>query len=158
MTIDELAALAQIVASVAVVASLIYVAKQLGQNSAMMRIAASNERLQRDWDLVTDLIQSREITDIWLKGESELESLNESDRTRLIFFERRAILHWHSMFGLRLEGLLPDSDWHELKWAIVKFSHRQAVREAWKLFSESFEQPFREFIQSQFEMADAKNS
>ena len=155
MTLEQIAYLAEIIASVAVIASLIYVAKQLGQNTAMMRVAASSERVQRDFELGESLIDSREIAEFWLKGDSELESLDPADRTRLMFFERRAILHWHNMYELRQEGLLPDADWHELRWAIRNFGRRQAIREAWNLFGESFQQPYRSFIREEFEAADA---
>lgn len=155
MTLEQLAYLAEIVSSLAVVASLIYVARQLGQNSAMMRVAASNERVQRDNELGSDLVESRALTEVWLKGDSELEDLDIADRTRLMFFERRAILHWHNMFGVREAGLLPDADWHELRWAIKNFGRRQSVREAWRLFGESFEPPFRNFIQQEFAAADS---
>ena len=48
MTLEQLAYLGEIVAAFSVVASLIYVAKQLGQSTAMMRANASHERVQRD--------------------------------------------------------------------------------------------------------------
>jgi hypothetical protein len=124
----------------------------------MMRVAASNERVQRDYELGSDLVESRALTEVWLKGDAQLDDLDVVDRTRLMFFERRAILHWHNMFGVREAGLLSDADWHELRWAIKNFGRRQAVREAWRLFGESFEPPFRNFIRDEFAEADGADA
>ena len=82
---------AEIAAAIAVVASLIYVAKQLGQNTAMMRVNASNERVQRDFDISSSLIESREFAEVWLKGNTGFDDLDDVDKLRMIHFERRAM-------------------------------------------------------------------
>ncbi len=48
MTLEQYAAIAEIIGAVLVIASLIYVARQLGQNTEMMRANASGQRVQRD--------------------------------------------------------------------------------------------------------------
>ena len=125
MTLSELSSLAEVLASLAVVASLIYVAKQLRQTTAMMRANASGQRVQRDADLSLRLADSQEFADLWVKGRADLATLAEGERTRLIFFSRTAIVHWHNMFRLRKQNLLPDSDWHELIWLIKLVMLRQ---------------------------------
>jgi len=51
MTLEQYAAVAEIAGVILVIASLVYVAKQLGQNNEMMRANASALRVQRDADL-----------------------------------------------------------------------------------------------------------
>ncbi len=154
MTLETYAYLGEIIAAIAVIASLIYVARQLGQTTAMMRVNASNERVARDTEIITSIIESREIAEFWMKGATEIDSLDDTDRQRLIFFERRAITHWHNMFGLREQNLILDADWYELKWIIQNIGHRQAIRETWSIFKDSFQNPFQEFIEEQFAIAD----
>ena len=146
MSLEQVAYAAQIIAAVAVVASLLYVAKQLGQNLAFMRVAASAERVQRDFDLAQTLIESREVADLWVRGESEFNALDAADKVWLMFFERRAIVHWHNMFELHHERLLPESDWRELKWLIRHLGQRQAVQETWQYFRGAFQEPFQHFM------------
>ncbi len=155
MTLEQIASLAEIIGLILVVASLIYVAQQLRQNIDMMRVNASSERVQRDTDIITSIIESREVAEYWMKGATEFDSLDETDRQRLVLFERRAILHWHNMFGLHVQNLVPDSDWHELQWVIRNIGRRQAVRESWNIFKDSFQKPFQEFIEEQFSIADS---
>ncbi len=155
MTLENIASLAEIFGLMLVIASLIYVARQLGQTTAIMRVNASGERLQRDTDIANSIIHSREVAEYWIKGATELDSLDETDRQRLMFFERRAIMHWHNMFGLHAQNLVPDSDWQELKWVIQNIGRRQALRESWRIFKGGYQKPFQEFIDEQFSIADS---
>ncbi len=155
MTLENIASLAEIFGLMLVIASLIYVARQLGQTTAIMRVNASGERLQRDTDIANSIIHSREVAEYWVKGATELDSLDETDRQRLMFFERRAIMHWHNMFGLHAQNLVPDSDWQELKWVIQNIGRRQAVRESWRIFKVAYQKPFQEFVDEQFSIADS---
>ncbi len=155
MTLEQIASLAEIFGLILVVASLVYVAQQLRQNTDMMRVNASSERVQRDTDIITSIIESREVAEYWMKGATEFDSLDETDRQRLMIYERQAISHWHNMFGLHAQNLLPDSDWYELTWIIREIGRRQSVRESWSIFKDSFRKPFQEFIEEQFSTADS---
>ena len=154
MTLEQYAYLGEILAAVGVVASLIYVARQLGQNTMMMRVAAASEAVERDYDLVAPMIQSQELAEIWMKGGTEFATLDPAHQTRLMFFERRAIVLWHHRFQLRQQGLVPDASWHEQTWIIQNLGRRQAIRAAWRAFGEAYEPAFRQFMDSQFEIAD----
>ena len=147
MTLEQFASLAEIIGLILVIGSLIYVAQQLRQNTQMMRSRASGERVQRDTELSGMVSGSGEFAEIWLKGRTDFESLNEVERIRLIFHSRSAILHWHNMFNLRTQNLLSDSDWNELVWLIEHLIRgRQDTLEAWKMFKGSFEEPFQKFL------------
>jgi hypothetical protein len=156
MTLEQFAYVGEIFAALSVVASLIYVARQLAQNTAMMRVAASSEGVERDSEIVAPVIQSRELAEVWMKGEAEFSSLEPADRTRLLLFERRAIVLWHHRFQLRKQQVVPDASWHEQIWIIQNIGRRQAVREAWRTFRSAYEPDFQEFMDRQFAIADAE--
>ena len=88
------------------------------------------------------------------KGQSALDSLDEVDRLRLMMFNRRVVVHWHNMFAMRMQNLLPDTDWNELRWLIKFFSSNQALLETWGVFKPSFERGFQEFIDERFSAGD----
>ncbi len=154
MVLEHYASVAEIVGVLLVIGSLLYVAKQLNQTTNMMRVTASNERVEREYDLLNSVIENREVAEYWVKGESDFDVLDEVDQQRLIFFERRAIVLWHHIFSLRQQGLYPDSDWHWNEWVIQNIGRRQAIREAWKIFEESFDQLFKDYVNEQFAIAD----
>ena len=158
MNWDAISAIAETVGVLLVVASLVYVARQLGQNTSMMRVSAAGERLERDYELVLPIIESKEFAEVWVKGDHEFNDLDDADKQRLLFFERRAINLWHHMYQLRMQSLLPDVNWHEQTWVIQNIGRRQAIREAWRLFRGGFETPFQEFVDSQFVIGDDNQS
>ena len=158
MNWDAISAVAEILGVILIVGSMIYVARQLRQTNTMMRVNAASERLERDYDIVEPIIESRELAEIWLKGESEFETLNPADQQRLLFLERRALMLWHHQYLLRQQGLMPDASWHETIWIIRTLGRRQVIREAWRMFGEGFEKEFQEFINQQFSTADGDSS
>jgi len=151
---DAISAGAEILGAIAVVASLVYVGKQVAQNTAMMRVGAASETLEKDFELTNPILESAELADIWSKGDHRLDELSEADRQRLIFFERRAIMLWHHNFELRNQGLFPDANWHNQNWIIRNIGQRQSCREAWSLFRDSFEGSFQKNIEGHFGSAD----
>jgi len=154
MNWDAISAIAEVLGAVAVVASLVYVGRQVAQNTAMMRVAAASETLERDHGLVLPMIESEELSEIWLKGDDRLNELSEANRQRLLLFERRAITLWHHNFQLRRQELLSDATWYYQNQMIRYLSHRQAMREAWNIFKNTFEASFQEYVDDQFQIAN----
>jgi len=150
MNWDAISAISEVLGAVAVVASLVYVGRQVSQNTAMMRVAASSETLERDHGLVLPLIESEELAEIWLKGDHRLDELSEANRQRLLLFERRAITLWHHNFQLRLQSLLSDAVWHYQNEMIKFLCHRQSMRQAWGIFKSTFEPGFQAYVDDQF--------
>lgn len=156
MTFEQYAWLGEIIAAIAVIASLFYVARQLGQNTAMMRVSAASERMERDYELVLPVIENREFAEIWMKGGENFEDLDVVDQQRLLLFERRAIILWHHVYQLRQQGLCPDANWQEQVWVIQQIGRRQAIRVAWDTFKGAFETPFQEFVNNEFALVDGE--
>lgn len=154
MNWDAISAIAEVLGAIAVVASLVYVGRQVAQNTAMMRVAAASETLERDHGLVLPMIESEELSEIWLKGDDRLNELSEANRQRLLLFERRAITLWHHNFQLRRQELLSDATWYYQNQMIRYLSHRQAMREAWNIFKNTFEASFQEYVDDQFQIAN----
>ncbi|MGD8809372.1 MAG: hypothetical protein PVG24_07185 [Gammaproteobacteria bacterium] len=148
MTLEQLAYLAQIVGAGLVVASLIYVGRQLRQNTEIMRQNAAGYYLGLQERLCGEVANNRELAEYWLKGASDFESLDDVDRQRIMLFEWRAITGWNQLFHLRKDGLVPDSQWNELLWSVKNFMARQSAREAWTVFKGAFGKPFQDFVSS----------
>lgn len=154
MTLEQLAYLGEVLGAAGVIASLIYVARQLAQNTAAIQLTAASERVQRDYEIAAPLIEDREFAAVWARGESEFAELEPVDQLRLLWFERRAIVLWYHLYHLRQKGMLPDADWHEHTWIIRTVGRRQAVRATWQMFRDAYEPSFRGFVDGQFAVTD----
>jgi hypothetical protein len=154
VTLEQYASLADLVGVILIIASVVYLARQVKLSAAMMAASASAERVQRDFDLTTAVSGDREFAQIWAKGRSELDSLDEVDRIRVQMFMRRVLVHWHNMYQLRRQKLLADADWNELKWLMHFFSSQQSLRETWEVFKPSFEPSYQDFVEARFSAGD----
>jgi len=157
MTLDQIAALAEVISSVAVVVSLIYVAKQLKQNTGMMQVSASSERVDRDYTIVDSLIANKDLADIWNRAQDHFDELDASDQTRMLFFERRALILWHHLYNLKKKGLITEADWEVQAWVISNIGRRQSVRRAWEMYKEGFNSEFIRFVEQEFAASDRQS-
>lgn len=159
MTLEDYSYLADIIGVVLVIASLIYVARQLNQTVEMLRINASHERLQRDTELSSAISGSQEFAELWAKGGSDFTKLSDIEQLRLVFFERSAIAHWHNMFALRRRNLVSDADWNEMVWIIRNLgARREAVLQAWNVHKAAFSEPFQTFLDENLAGANTPSS
>ena len=146
MTLEQYAQIGEIIAAVAVIASLIYVAQQLHQNTDMMRVGNAQHFVDFNIRLVGPIVANRELADLWIKGGSDFETLDSIDKQRLVMFEWQAIAGWHNFFNLRQKHLMSDEQWHEVVWVFENIGQRQAVRAAWTTFKGGYDKSFQEFM------------
>ena len=156
MSFELISLIIEFLSAIAVIVTLIYLARQIGQNTEMMKTNASNERVQRDFDLASTVIEDKDFSKIWLQSHNDFDNLDEADKNRMIFFERRAIIHWDNMYQARMKGLLPDSNWNELKWLMQNMGTHQGLRSSWNIFKDSFDRDFQIFLENQFTKSEEK--
>ena len=146
MSLEQLAYLAQIIGVGFVVASLVYVGRQLRQTTETMRQGAAGYYLNVQDRLCGEVANSRDLAECWLKGASDFDSLDAVDKHRVILFEQRAIAAWNQLVLLRQDGLVPDSQWQELIWSVKHFGARQSAQASWQVSKDSFGKAFQDFI------------
>ena len=146
MTLEHYAQMGEIIAAIAVIASLVYVAQQIHQNNNMMSVGNAQHFVDFNINLVSPVVANRELADLWIKGDSDLESLDPIDRQRIILFEWQAIAGWYNFYNLRQQDLVSDEQWREVVWIFENIGRRQAVREAWNTFKGGYDKPFQEFM------------
>ena len=146
MSLEQLAYLSQIMGVIGVIGSLIYVGKQLRQNTNQMQIdAATNYSLWVD-EIFSRTSTEREFSGVWQKGGSDFGSLDDIDKGRVINHEIGALFMQAHFFALMQANALPEHIWHRQLWTLKNVSRRQSVREAWKIYKDSFESSFQEFM------------
>ncbi len=146
MTLEQYAYLGEIIAAIAVIASLIYIAQQLRQNTDMMRVSNSHNFVDSNMRLCTAVVTDYNLAKLWVKAGSELDDLDATDRQRIVLFEWQAIMAWHNYFNLRQQNLVSDSQWHELTWIVANLGRRQSVQEAWRTYKGGYNKQFQEYM------------
>ena len=151
MTLQNLAYLAEIVGIFGLIASLIYVGRQVQQGTLQMKVAASSERVEIFTGVWFRLAGDRALAELWRKGDCEYSDLDATDQFRILSFETAGLALWSHFFHLHELGLMSERDWREQLRDIETVGRREAMREAWKLnkerFSESFQKFFAEYVE-----------
>jgi hypothetical protein len=151
MTLGQVADLAGIVASAAVVASLLYVARQLRQNTDAIRVSNADNYTDFYFKLNTPVATDRQFADLWAKGESQFDTLDPVDKQRLVVWEFQALAGWSKYFQLRQRSLITDAQWEEIVGTLGYFGQRQSMREAWRMFRGIYSPGYRQFMAKYFE-------
>jgi hypothetical protein len=146
MSIQELANLAEVLGVFGLLASVVYVGRQLRQSTLQMRVAASNDRLQLFLRFYLGVAGDREFAELWGKGESGFSTLDEVDQSRLLLWETAGLAVWSHDFDLHRHQLLPDDVWKGVLFTIEAIGHRESVRRAWESNRGRFAPPFQEFM------------
>ena len=146
MDIQDLGALGELIGSIAVVVTLIYLVKQIRHNTDETQISNSSVFLERQTSLVTPMAIDKEFCEQWLRAGSHFDELDEVEQQQFILYEWRALSTWSHFYQLHKKGLIADFQWHELLWNFEQIGQRGSIRAAWRVFREAYEPEFRAFM------------
>ena len=131
MALDEFANIAEISAAILVVASLVYVGRQLKQNTQSMRLETV-QAISAEWNSWYDMITpNKELVDIYIRGVFEFDSLDKIERLQFTLMTTRIFRTFNEQFYLWREGMMEEIIWHS--W-VAQFNDAMKTpgwQEAW---------------------------
>ncbi len=154
MTLEDLGNLGEFVGAIGVVASLLYLAFQIRQNTTQMEqntrsteFATLNALVQDAQQFRLLVAQDAECMRIYREGLRDFESLNEEERWRfgalMQYLFNNFLMHWRS---IHLD-LTPPLDVSIATSAILMVLHRPGARRWWREGGESFPAAFQQYIE-----------
>ena len=81
-----------------------------------MRVNAAHTQVQWNNEMISRVVTDREVAELWMKGDSDFDSLDDVDKQRLIQHETGSINMWEYIFSLHQQNLLSDTRWQQLSW------------------------------------------
>lgn len=105
MNWDAISAVSQLIGSVAVVISVLYLAVQLRSSTRVARVAAMDAAAAALRDVTKPLMENAELARLWRTGLENLESLSAEDQARFFhaahqFLKALETIHYHYVYGL----------------------------------------------------------
>jgi hypothetical protein len=147
MTWEAIAALGEVAGAIGVIASLLYLSRQIGHNTKQMRIATHAETT-RDFRGFTRQTLSGGYSKVLSDGLEDYDSLDAQGKLDFAFlmfdmFKSFEITHYHY-----LHGSMGEDSW--LSWLRLFSSYCVApgARRYWEVRSEIFTTEFRELVDS----------
>lgn len=152
MTLEEAYFVSQIVAGIVLVASILFLALQVRQNSRLLARSMSEDNRNSQNSLWDQISYNREFAELHMKIGSDYDSLDDMDKYRAQFQSQKTIVNMLHSVDARMAGYLSDFEWHELQ-ARIKFGmKRKNAQIVWKQIRNNY--PTR--VQDLF--AEAANS
>ena len=146
MNWDAISAISQLVGSIAVVLSVLYLALQVHQSTRVAKLATQDAAATALRDVTKPLMENAELERIWRIGLEDLSALSAEDRARFFhatyqFLKAFETIHFHYVYGL-MDRQLWDG-WHGL---LKHYVAAPGIAQYWKLRPEVFSERFRKFV------------
>jgi hypothetical protein len=148
MNWEALAAVSQLIGSIAVVFSLLYLALQVHRSTRVAKIAAQDSAATALRDVTKPFMENAELARIWQVGLENLSALSPEDQARFFhaayqFLKAFETIHFHYAYGL-LDLELWEG-WREL---LRHYLAAPGMAHYWELRPELFSKRFQQFVHS----------
>ena len=139
MNWDAIAALAELFGALAVVASLLYLASQIRQNTKNLRFAARQSLTSQNADYTRMLLEpdlgalfSRAIPlPVKLQSLENAENFSDEDLTRWVRILYIALINLESQYSAWRTGALTEEEWAPASALVDVYVGSRAVRDIW---------------------------
>ncbi len=146
MTIQDWGAIGEILGAIATIATLIYLAMQIRQNTRALQAASVDSTIQAANDIRANLFLDPEITNIYRKGLQDVEALDETDRERFRLIMTNALwAFWNTYSQSQLGG---RQSWGSQRSIIRRFLSQPGGVWFWHNYRTEFESEFQLEIDS----------
>jgi hypothetical protein len=148
MNWEAINAIAQLVSSIGVVASLWYLATQVHRSTRVANVAAQDASAAALRDVTKPFMENAELGRIWQVGLENLTALSSGEEARFFhacyqFLKAFETIHFHYAYGL-MDGQL-WAGWREL---LRHYVASPGMAHYWELRHDLFSERFQQFVQS----------
>lgn len=146
MNWDAIGAVGEIIGALAVLATLVYLAIQIRQNTGALRAAALNSSIQAASLIRSEMFTSEELSELFLLGSRSPEALTEVQAYRyrnMVSNMLWAIWNFYSQYQY---ADLSDEAWESQKHVIVRILRSPGGAHYWAEFKQEFEAEFVEVV------------
>jgi len=145
MNWDAINAISQFVSSIAVVFSVLYLAKEVHRSTRVAKVAAQDAAASALRDVTNTFMENAEMSRIWGVGLEDLSTLSPEEQARFFhaahqFLKALETIHFHYLSGLMDEQLWDG--WQEL---LRHYIRAPGIVRYWALRSQLFSARFRKF-------------
>ena len=146
MNWDAISAISQLIGSIAVVFSVLYLAIQVHRSTRVAKVAAQDAAAAAVRDVTNTFMKNADMARIWRTGLENLDSLSAEEQARFShaahqFLKALETIHYHHANDLMDEQLW--CGWQEL---LRHYITAPGIARYWELRSPLFSVRFREFV------------
>lgn len=149
MNWEMITAIVAIIGSIAIVAALLHVARQMKSSTRQREIEAYRSILGEVDDFCRLMAHDHANSDIWWRASKGVKNLTDSERVR--YFAMLFILFrsWEKAFRYQIEGDLDDWSADAVMKPMADFTMSDGVQEYWALRKRWYAPDFRDWVDRQ---------
>ena len=144
--LEALGNLGDFIGGIAVVATLIYLALQIRQNTTALRTSSYAQAADPTWDLGALVIQNTEFARIFRVGAQDPSQLNEDERMQFDMFLHTFFFSYENLYRLAERGLIDSESFEHHISNALPFFGAPGVRQFWGVRSGHWSERFQAFL------------
>ncbi|PYL58304.1 MAG: hypothetical protein DMF30_03125 [Verrucomicrobia bacterium] len=146
MSWEAINAVSQLVSSIAVVLSVLYLGIQVHRSTRVAKLATQDAAATALRDVTKPFMENAELERIWRVGLEDLSALSAQDQARFFhatyqFLKAFETIHFHYVYGLMDREL-----WEGWRGLLRHYIAAPGIAQYWKLRPEVFSARFRKFV------------
>lgn len=148
MNWDALAAVAELVAALVVVVTLIYLVTELRENTKALRRSSADSALSHVLEFTGDMARNKDLEQLFTRGIESWDNVPEADRSRLVYVLYRLFKILENIHYYYLLGTLDEEAWEGWKRICLFYAQSPGGRFYLGARKDWFSQSFLEMIKS----------
>ena len=150
MTLEQVYYIAELLSVAGVIISLVYVGKQLQQNTKAVRSQTAQNLVDSMFNIHNLVSSSDTMPGLVLKGNMSPETLTGTEEVRLTFWLHTIYRSLELAYFQNRDGLLEDKLWHSFIRQYSNALKMTLARNYWKERGYFYTEEFQEFVNTQF--------
>ncbi|MFT4562628.1 MAG: hypothetical protein ACI9BW_002374 [Gammaproteobacteria bacterium] len=156
MTFSELGSLGEFIAAIATLATLVYLALQIRQNTDSVRMSAEMDASHKMADWLELGVTDPSIANLWDKAANEAESLTDEEIRRFLWFVAQLFLIYEGQYNLYKRGHLDESVWTAKVASLFGLLKNPIVANWWGSRIAPYSPEFVEYIENRRKLFDGE--
>jgi hypothetical protein len=145
--LSEAASWAEIVSALGIVISLIYVGIQVTDNTSAIRSETASNASTEFIDWYKHVSDDPELMDVWLRGVTSPETLDEQQSLRFVFLLHIVMLQFQNNYYLVEEGTLDEKMLSAINNTLATIRGTPGFELYWSLRRELFYPEYQSFVE-----------
>ena len=155
MSLEQFASLAEIVAAIAVVASLLYLGVQIQHSNKQGRASARYSFVQAMGEVNLSIAQAKSTASVFRRGIDSPEALDDDEKMQFWMLIGQYSNTWSAMYELHRDGMLPESHWCVVRKDMFSVFSSKGGMNFWKSFgAHGFDRSFVDFVDTLLEKGE----
>lgn len=151
MTLQELGSLGEIIAALATIVTLIYLAVQIRQNTQSVRMSAETEMSHQFAQWSAQVVNNPDLGRIWDTAAGDMESLTDDEKRVYLWYVAELFFLYEGQFHLFDGGHIDEASWGPKADFMIVLLKNDFVSNWWKSRMAPFSNKFFDYIDARRE-------